>query len=194
MLASAYLGRHPEKIRKIVMAEPGMLTEKTADIFLEITQPRISWSLFWRVTKIWLQSLHVKGPDDQARPDFIYAQILSTPDPDDNPIAKYFCDEDLAGASFDYWRMGMAAFVSIPRSGMDEDGNLHLNLVEGVDRFKDKVLFLAGECNQLIGADHQRKHLEYFPNSELIVIPECGHNMFSEKPLESMAIVRSYFQ
>ena len=42
MLASAYLGRHPEMIHKAVLAEPGMLTAEKAREFQEIFKIPIS--------------------------------------------------------------------------------------------------------------------------------------------------------
>ena len=166
MLASGYLGRHPERIDKIVLAEPGMLTDETTTIFEEITRPKISLRLLWAGTKIFFKCLHVEGPDEQARSDCFYAQLMTGFNLEDTPIAGYFCREDLDDFHFDYWRFGMTAFQAIPASGRDETGQLHINLVEGVERFPGKVLFLAGECNSLIGPEHQQKHLKYFRSSK----------------------------
>jgi proline iminopeptidase len=193
MLASGYLGRHPERIDKIVLAEPGMLTDETVAIFEETTRPDISLGLIWLGTKIFFRCLHIRGPDEQARGDCFYAQLM-TASPKDSPLAGYFCPEDLDDFHFDYWRFGMTAFQAIPASGRDEDGRLHIDLVQGVDRYPGKVLFLSGECNTLIGPEHQQKHLKYFPDAELIVIEGAGHNMFTDRPEESIAVVRDYLR
>jgi len=76
---------------------------------------------------------------------------------------------------------------------MDEDGNLQLNLVDGAENFTNKVLFIASECNTIIGVEQQKKHLEYYPNAELAVIKNAGHTMFGEQPVQSLEIIRKYF-
>ena len=36
--------------------------------------------------------------------------------------------------------------------------------------------------------------MAFFPNAELAVIPDAGHEMFAENPEESLAVVRAYLQ
>ena len=75
---------------------------------------------------------------------------------------------------------------------MDEDGNLQLDLISGVENFKNKVLFIASECNTLIGEKQQKRHAEYYPNAELVVIKNSGHTMFGEQPEECIRLIRQY--
>ncbi len=194
MLASGYLGSHPERVDKIVLAEPGMLTDETAVLFEEKMTPKISLQLLWQGTRLFFECLHVRGPDDQARGDCLFAQLITGFNPKDSPLAGYFCQDDLDDFRFDFWRFGITAFLAIPASGRDETGRMHINLVEGVEKYPGKVLFLAGECSTLIGEEFQRRHLEYFPDAELLVIEDAGHNMFTDKPAESIAVVRDYFR
>lgn len=72
-------------------------------------------------------------------------------------------------------------------------GNLEIDLISGVENFNNKVLFISGECNTLIGKDYQQGHMKYFPNTELAIIPNAGHTMFGEQPEECLAKVRGYF-
>jgi proline iminopeptidase len=44
----------------------------------------------------------------------------------------------------------------------------------------------------LIGADFQSRQMKLFPNAELAIIPDAGHEMFFENPEESVAVVRAY--
>ena len=62
------------------------------------------------------------------------------------------------------------------------------------ENFKNKVLFLAGECNTLIGEEYQKDHMKYFKNAEMMVIKNAGHTMFGEQPEESIGAVRRYFK
>ena len=65
-------------------------------------------------------------------------------------------------------------------------------MLDGVEEFTNKVLFIAGECNTLIGAELQTRHLDLFPNSELAIIPDAGHEMFADNPDVSITVVREY--
>ena len=61
-----------------------------------------------------------------------------------------------------------------------------------MEGFTNKVLFIAGECQMVIGADWQKKQMEFFPNAELDIIPDAGHEMFAENPEASIVAVREY--
>jgi pimeloyl-ACP methyl ester carboxylesterase len=65
-------------------------------------------------------------------------------------------------------------------------------LVNGVEGFTNKVLFIAGECQKVIGVEWQKRQMGYFPNAELAVIPGAGHEMFAENPVASITVVREY--
>ena len=75
---------------------------------------------------------------------------------------------------------------------MDQDGNVDVDLAVGVKQFEQKVLFMTGECQQLIGADFQNRQMALFPSAELVVIPNAGHEMFFENPEASVEAVRAY--
>jgi proline iminopeptidase len=77
---------------------------------------------------------------------------------------------------------------------MDDKGNLQLNLVDGLDNFPDKVLFIASECNTLSGGEHQRNNLQYFPSAELAVIRDAGHTMFGKQHEESLRVIHAYLE
>lgn len=64
----------------------------------------------------------------------------------------------------------------------------------GVESFDNTVLFLAGECQTVIGAEWQTEHMAFFPTAELAVIPDAGHELFAENPEASLAVVRAYQQ
>jgi len=96
-------------------------------------------------------------------------------------------------ASLEYWRNSSLSNKAIFQGGIDEEGKLHIDLVSGVGNFKNKVLFMAGECNTLIGEGYQKGHMNYFNNADMVVIKNAGHTMFGEQPIESIDAVRRYF-
>ena len=65
-------------------------------------------------------------------------------------------------------------------------------MIEGVRGFTNKVLFIAGECQTVIGVDWQQRQMEFFHNAEIAVIPDAGHEMFAENPEAGIAAVREY--
>lgn len=86
----------------------------------------------------------------------------------------------------------MEASQSIPKSQADKNGMMMIDLVSGVENYKDTVLFITGDCNALIGPDYQQKHLKYFPKHRMEVIEEAGHEMFLDQPDEFFRIVRAF--
>jgi len=41
---------------------------------------------------------------------------------------------------------------------------------------------MAGEYQTIIGGDWQTRQMQFFPNAELVVIPNAGQEMFYEPP------------
>jgi proline iminopeptidase len=191
MLASGYLGRHPEKVQAAVLAEPGLLTTEAARRFEALMRRGGSLALLVAATRSWFRSRHVSGPDDQARDDFFFQDLMATIPPEKNPLAGYFCDPaDVR--RIPYWRYSWRSSRDIPSQARNAHGEIEIDLVAGVGRFPRPVLFLCGACDSLIGAEYQKDHMCYFPTARLEVIPRAGHSMFTDNPEQSLAAVRRY--
>lgn len=190
MLASAYLGRYPQKIDHVVLAEPGFLNSEFAKEWTAGTQMSFSPGLIYYFLKTKFESLHVREPDDQAADDYFSHQI-NLYQGDDHPQVSYYCQGDKPNENVS-WRFGAAAANAIWQQAVDADGNLDIDLAAGVDQYEHKVLFMTGECQQLIGADFQSRQMALFPSAELAVIPNAGHEMFFENPEASVEAVRVY--
>jgi proline iminopeptidase len=190
MLASAYLGEHPEKVSHAVLAEPGFLTSEFAEKWAEATKIRLSAGSIYYFLKTKFESLHVNGPDDQASNDYFVHQ-WNLYQGSDHPQAGYRCAGDTPKEN-ESWRYGAAASDALFQQAVDSNGNFDINLVAGVENFGNTALFLTGECQTVIGADWQRRQMEFFPSAELVVIPAAGHEMFTESPEASLAAVRAY--
>jgi len=190
MLASAYLGQYPEKVDHVVLAEPGFLTTEFMQRFLEQTQLTFSPGVITYFLKTKFESLHVMGIDDHAIDDY-FGHQFNLYQGEDHSQAGYYCP----GAKPDpegTWRFGASSAASIQAEAIDAEGNMNLNLVKGVENFTNRVLFIAGECQTYIGADWQREQMAFFPNAELVVIPDAGHEMFKENPEDSITVLREY--
>jgi len=190
MLASAYLGQYPEKVDHAVLAEPGFLTAEFLQRFFEQTQVKFTPGVTAYFLKTKFEGLHVMGIDDHAMDDY-FGHHFNLYQGEDHPQAGYYCQgtkPDPKGS----WRFGASAASGIQAGAVDAEGNITLNLVEGVENFADRVLFITGECQTYIGADWQREQMEFFPNADLVIIPDAGHEMFAENPADSLAAVREY--
>lgn len=193
MLASGYIGQHPENINKAVLAEPGLLTTEKAKEFIKKFTSKPSFKMIVHIAKTWFQSLHIDNPDDQAGEDYFFLNLALSDDTEGNPMAGYFCNKDISTASLDHWRFSWIASREIFMKAMSDIENIEIDLVKGVENFKDKVLFISGECNEIIGVEYQKDHMKYFANAEMVIIKNAGHTMFGEQPQESIAAVRKYF-
>lgn len=191
MLASSYVGRHPEKVSHLVLAEPAPLTQEIFEIFHD----SYTWGLpfAFHVIGAWLGTISVSDPDDQAGDDQFMYEVLMAYNGDDRPMAGYFCNKKAPPASFKHWRLGLEAYKNIRESGM-KGGKYIVSLVEGVENFNREVLFLTSSCNTILGVDLQKKQMKYFPKARMVVVDGVGHYLFGEKPTESLLPVRVYFK
>jgi proline iminopeptidase len=195
MLTTAYLAKHPNRVSKAVLAEPGVLTNESAEVYLkEIFRfPGLPFLLHFY--KSWIKSFHVSGPDEYAARDFFYTEALMNYEGPGGPMARYYCNEKAPRHALKDWRFGAVASGAVRKMAKDEEGNIRMNLAEGVHRYKNKVLLIASECNQLIGVEYQKKyHLKLFADAELKVIRNSGHAMFGERPEESLRVIRAYLK
>lgn len=193
MLATAYIGAHPSRVGKAVLAEPGFLDQEHMERYYERTgldsfkpTPRIMAAMI----TAWAESLHVWGPDEHARKDYLIGRFFTTPMPD-HPLGGYYRDGDIQNAVGEMWRFGAAASSAVPRSGLDENGELR-DLAAGVSEWAGTALFIAGSEDTIIGPDHQRSQMRRFPRARLVVIEGAGHTMIGEQPDHTLVVIRDY--
>jgi proline iminopeptidase len=185
MLASAYIGKYPHKVNKAVLAEPGFLNLEMADKLMKQLR-KIDAATFYYMAKCWFQSLHVSRTDEHARSDFFVMELSKRSTP------EYYCEGKMP-EGVEFWRMGASCMNRFMSMLQDPVERKKADFTVGVENFHNKVLFIASECNKLIGEEHQREQMKYFPNAELLVIQDAGHLMFNEKTEECLQIIRSYF-
>jgi proline iminopeptidase len=189
MLASAYIGRYPEKVGSVVMAEPGALTAEAYEQIAAYTG-RMDLGLLARGTQAWFESLHIDGPDDQAAQDHMWGTLMSAWNYAD--WNGYNCPGTEAPQDH-AWRASSAS-SNVVASASDGNGGVDLSaLHQGLGRYQNDVLLMVGECNTWIGLEHQEQyHVDLFQEVEVVVIPDAGHDMFFENPADSVSVVRAY--
>jgi len=203
MLVSPYIGKFPEKVDHAVLSEPGFLTKETAMMYMRYFQGKTSKPpLSYRIHKFksWLESLHIDGPDEQARADYLFERLSVSADGRSIQFERY-CNGEYATKGPKHWRGGSLASKSIQDlSGKSEwvnigpDGIPDFNLVKGVEDFPNDVLFMASECNTVFGERIQRIHMKSFVNARLEVIDGAGHDLFAGKPEGVIRAIREYLK
>jgi proline iminopeptidase len=185
MLASSYAGAHPHKVAKLVLAEPAFLDATTLGVVGSGGWP--GFRVVWGFAKAWVSKWFVRANGDPyARDDFFLLQVL--------PLMQGA--DELCGGQLpplQAWRSGSPNFnATVGRAMEDPAWAAKLDFRKGVDAFRGETLFLAGECNKVVGAAHQRKHLSHFANAKLEVIPAAGHFMFNDRPEYSTCVLRAF--
>nr|NQU91412.1 alpha/beta hydrolase [Bacteroidota bacterium] len=195
MLSSAYLGRYPGKVNKIVLAEPGILVPEMASMFQERTNglaAEFSFPLVWHIVKSWFESLHVEKIDAGAKNDYFLARLIFDYKGENHPLRGYYCGGRLP-EEIPIWRWGALAAFTIPNDNFDDDGNFTANLTTGVQDFSGKVLFLTGACDTYLSKDFQEMNMRYFNNAHMVLVENSGHYMFSDNPNACNRIVSDFF-
>jgi proline iminopeptidase len=185
MLASAYAGAHPQKVARMVLAEPAFLDHSTADAMQSGEGPGIG--VIWGFATAWLKKWLVPtGGDPYARDDFFLMQVLLL-----TQGQAQMCHGQ--PPVLEAWRFGSPNFeATIGRMRSDPAFFQGLDFRRGTEAFSGDVLLLAGECNQVVGATQQQKHLRHYRHAQLAVVPEAGHFMFNDQPERSVAVVRGF--
>lgn len=185
MLASSYAGAHPRKVAKMVLAEPAFLDASTAGVMQSGAWPGLD--VVWGFSAAWVKKWFVRTRGDAyARDDFFLMQVLPLTQP-----KTQMCKGQ--APPLEGWRFGSPNFdATIGRARRDPAFFASLDFRRGVEAFEGEVLLLAGQCNQVVGPDHQARHLRHFRHARLAVVPDAGHFMFNDQPRTSVEMVRAF--
>ncbi len=185
MLASAYTGRHPDRVRRLVLAEPGFLDPET--------MPQAmggggwpGWRVITGMAGAWLSQWTVDtGDDPYARRDHLVGRML--------PLFQVEGTCDQRVPAVESWRAGSPAFdATIGRLQSDPAFASQLDFRRGVETFEGPVLFLTGTCSARIGEPQQRRHMRHFRHARLVNLPDAGHYLFNDQPEAAMDEVRRF--
>ena len=197
MLSSAYVGRHPGEIDRVVLAEPPALV-RGADLPPEYRLSPGFLIQALRALRAWVAARRRSAPNRDAADDYFMVLMTRVYERAGDPFG-YFCDGKIPRAALEHWRFGRRAMTQVPKSYSRRKPLrltyvLDVSFADGVESFHGEVLFVAGRCNVVFGEERQREHLRYFPNARLVVIDGVGHEMFGEDPEASVPPVREYLK
>lgn len=188
MLATAYVGRFPQKVDRLVLAAVGPLENSDQDR-LEAEFATLSDGLWFRGLGVYLRSMMVPPGDD--RDDFVYGELgrLWLYHPDN----RYHCPSGPPPHSS--FRSGARVGNQLLSRIRVEGGPEGLAILRrGVERFEPEVLFLVGACDGWLGESLQAKQRRYFKKSRLVVVEGVGHMMFLEDIEAVQQQIRAYLR
>lgn len=187
MLASAYLGYAPQKVDKAVLAEPGFLNAAEFEAWQAFQSSLLSGPEYlWVALRSGFEAQHVDGPDAYAGEDYLVGEGI-LPYFTNHPDNPYHCPGEPYDAP--HWRYGSTAGRAIPAAATEADLN---SLSDHAAGYEKPVLFLAGECNTWIGPELQAEHAALYPQGELVIVDDAGHDMFWDNPEQTLAAVRAF--
>lgn len=191
MLAAAYIGQHPDFVTKVVLAEPGGLDNAALERFRN--QRATGQGIAYYGTLLWtiFEGIHLDAPDADAQMDYIFGRMSHHFV--NSATSSYRCADDQIVAvepdvSVPPSRFGATAFNTLfgPTADLSP-------IQANAANYTNEVLFLASACNDFIGEAFQREQMAIFSNARLAVIPDAGHEMVSDNPEDTLAVIRDYF-
>lgn len=191
MLAAGYVGQYPGRVLQVILAEPGALDNIGLDRFNERQTSTRGAAYYRLLVPTIFEGIHAVKPDDSAMMDYIFGKMSA--DFVNTAASGYRCaDTSIAAMPPDVpappSRFGATAYQTLFGPNADLSP-----IATNAVKFHGEVLFMASECNTFTGAEFQQTQMDLFPQAELVVIPNAGHEMFTENPVASLNAVRTFF-
>lgn len=164
ILATAYINANPTKVNGAIIAEPGGLT--------------------WQDIKDYIGRSQKFDFTSEALNDATYQDQFLTGDEDQHEILDYkfslFASEEKDSTVGNegltsYWRYGSVIQQALFDLGEKEKPDWTINL----SQFKTKILFVYSQNNKAYGEAHAKKVSSAYPNVQVELTKDAGHNMIS---------------
>jgi len=183
MLASAYIGEHPDRVDRAILIEPGYF-DADGKAAWEARAARYMSGAGYALEAVLngFRAARVTGPDAQASDDFLIGRMVGVfAGHPDNP---YHCGGGYSAPGWRFGALSSAQWRDAPATDLDR-------IAQGAP-FPGPVLFLAGGCNDWTGAPLQTRHAALFANAEVTVIPEAGHDVIWDNTEVALAEMRRF--
>jgi proline iminopeptidase len=181
MYASAFIGQHPERVAGAVLQDCGPLTGALNDQVKSGIQSTDLTSE-WLNDYTWSQTIF--SPEDHARAD--YQRMLGNLG--DAQPGFHLSTTDRAPA----WRFGAIANVTLTAVDGVHNGKADWDFTKGLDHFTRPVLFEGSALNDVIGAEFQKRQVTFYPNAQLVVIADAGHDFQWTQPEATLRPIFTY--
>lgn len=189
MMASGYVGMHPEKVDKIVLIEPGMLRPDLSQPFFD-AQSGPTWRVYLGLGRIWLNSWRVDiRKDKYAREDYILSNAYSL-----FPGEGVHCGNAIP-EEFEGWRASRKTLDETVIAYVNDPELLkQLDFISDAHKFGGKTLIIGTTCNTVYGSEYQKRHLPFYQDARLETIDDSGHYVFYDQPEVSIKIIRDFLR
>ncbi len=176
ILSTGYINKHPEKVKDVIMYEPGPFDKSTWEYFVDnIT------GVFGQIGNDWLEEYllshdHMTS-DSHARADYhtLLGAFRSNPQ----------FDEDI---NTPLWRIGALYEDSELDFSDDDNYDITSNLIN----FEGRLLFMIGQLTLDDVPNYPAMQTKYYQDSETLILPNVGHSGVWEKADEITAIIRNF--
>jgi proline iminopeptidase len=173
--ATYYIQSHPDRVGKVVLAEPGALNGEAARK-ANVAAVDFGDDELHEV----LNTTDYILPDTDARADYFYVIAL----------AGFKQQERLLG--YDFWRLGYRVNIGINSWQGNFDKSYSFDFTTGLGAFGGETLFITGRPDARLGHDFQVKyHVPHFPGSEVLHLPDAEHSELLRRP-ESIERIRAF--
>ena len=181
IFSTQLINRYPEKIKGAILLEPGPLNYT---LYESIEDGLSDVGLFdeWLNDLFW--NVQFLSADDHTRLDYQMMLVYKESQP-----ATFHLELENDPAPF--WRGGAAVNISLQEKVL-ENGEVMNSIATNLNQFTAKVLFIASGNNELVGKDFQEHQRNLYPNTELKVIPDCGHDLQWTKAAEVVGFIHQY--
>ena len=187
MMASGYIGMHPEKVDKIIMIEPGILRPDLAQEFFE-GQSGPELSVYPDLALVWLNSWRVDTRRDKyARDDYLLSTAFKFMG------GKGIHCGDVIPANFEGWRASRKVLNETVIASLNDPSLMaQLDFISDAHKFDGDVLLIGSTCNTVYGAEYQKRHLPFYKHAKLETVENAGHFIFYDQPDASLEVISEF--
>jgi len=159
MLATGYINQNPELIDGAILSEPGGFT--------------------WDQTSAYVGRAFSLQLLSERTNDLVYSdQFITGSEHEvlDYKLALASAGDDTGdSATLPIWRLG--AVISKYSQNYAAENPDEMDFTENLSQFNKKILFAYSELNTHYGEEHALLVSSEYPNVQLELIPECGHEI-----------------
>lgn len=176
ILATAYINEYPEKIKDVILYEPGPFSSSAWDYFIDNTT-----SYFNQIGESWLDEFLLSHDhftaDDHIKADYQFKLGAFRSNPEFN--------EDF---NTPMWRYG----YMISQENLDFMTSDNYDITSNVTAFHGRAQFIVGSLTLQNYPDYLSLQMPAYPTSESVIINHVGHTGPWEKADEIVALIRDF--
>lgn len=177
ILSTAYINRYPDRVKDIIMYEPGPFTEEIYEYFKSIMTSNFSQIGYEWLEEYLLAQDHI-STDSHERSDYhhIMGSFRNQPEFHQNP-------------DIPFWRFG--SYVGIDGDIGDFFGYKY-DITDNLSSFEGNALFIAGDLTMASFPDYMPEQMKLFPRCELKTLTGYGHSGVWESPNTVANMTRTF--